>query len=69
MAGTAGGYGAEALINSLRESGDPQAADLMERRAAAAGAYPYVRRGKYDDYGLLADGTRSPAWTCVIPLP
>jgi hypothetical protein len=51
------------LISALRDAGDPDAASRLEQRAFAADAYPYLRRDDgQPDYGLLPDGTWSPAW-------
>jgi hypothetical protein len=59
----------EALINSLRDAGDPEAASHLQQRAFAAGAYTYLRRSEHQDYGLLPDGTWSPAWAWVDVIP
>lgn len=59
------GQSAAALISALRDAGDLDAADRLEQRAFAAGVYTDLRlvRVEQHDYGLLTDGTWSPAWT------
>ncbi|WP_433544559.1 hypothetical protein ACQPZG_05220 (plasmid) [Streptomyces sp. CA-294286] len=56
-------YAAEELIDALRDANDAEAASHLEQRAFAAGAYTVIMRGEHQDYGLLPDGTRSPAWS------
>ncbi|WNM32632.1 hypothetical protein RKE30_20565 [Streptomyces sp. Li-HN-5-11] len=63
------GSAAEVLIRALRDAGDPEAASHLQQRAFAAGAYPYLRRSEYRDYGLLPDGTWSPVWTWADMVP
>ncbi|MGZ3119667.1 hypothetical protein [Streptomyces sp. H62] len=62
-------YASEELIGALRNVGDQEAASHLEQRAFAAGAYTVIMRGEHQDYGLLPDGTRSPAWgwSDVVP--
>lgn len=67
---TPGTYAHGAELARLRDTGEPDAASHLEQGAFAAGMYPHLRHSELDgDYGLLPDGTRSPAWGWADVVP